>query len=298
MVTALAVATVQSGAVTAGILIPTVTANFASDLQSANNTLRDQGGGNIILQAGGVYTLASPVTIDCGSGVGLIGNGAIIDARTLVAPLLSLDSSANLLADGGFETTTLVDLWYLYRDNNALVTTGSATARTAGTNVTSIATSASAHNSGSRSLAITRDANGSLAANTVVVACLLSNPNRADQICGMFSCMLSGGSGSLGVTVNAVKIDPFTDQWTTNFSALAASQIIPSIVKSTQLGSYSVGTLTTSWQTRAFTTSSNANAPRLVLPKWSTHILLLFDVSQINNPNGQLFIDDLYVNAF
>ena len=220
------------------------------------------------------------------------------DSIPTMAPLLSLDSNANLLVDGGFEATTLQDIWYLYRDNGALVTTGSSTARTAGTNVTAIATSAAAHNTGSRCLAITRDGNGSLSANTVVVACLIPAPAITDQICGMFSCMLSAGSGSLGVTVNAAKIDPFTDQWTTNFSALAANQYVPAITKSTQLASYSVGTLTASWQTRAFTTSSNTNAPRLVLPRWATHILLLFDVSQINNPSGALYIDDLYVMGF
>lgn len=239
-----------------------------------------------------------PAIANVASGGYFEMRGLRSDSIPTMAPLLSLDSNANLLVDGGFEATTLQDIWYLYRDNNALVTTGSSTARTAGTNVTAIATSSAAHNSGSRCLSITRDANGSLSANTVVVACLIPAPVVSDQICGLFSCALSGGSGALGVTVNAVKVDPFTDQWTTNFSALAAAQYIPSVTKTSQLASYSVGALTTSFQTRAFTTSSNTNAPRLVVPKWATHILLLFDVSQINNPSGALYIDDLFVNQF
>lgn len=69
-----------------GILIPPTTLNFAQDFAIANTLLLNQGGGNIILSPGAVYTLSAPILLDCGSGVGLIGNGACIDARTMTTP--------------------------------------------------------------------------------------------------------------------------------------------------------------------------------------------------------------------
>lgn len=85
-----------SGAVTAGnsILLKT-SANFATDFQTANDALRDAGGGTIVLQAGGVYTLAANIKLflDIGTGVSLEGNNAWIYASNHTnTTALSLES--------------------------------------------------------------------------------------------------------------------------------------------------------------------------------------------------------------
>lgn len=81
------------GAGTPGIFIPESTSNFATDLQTANNTLREAGGGFIILQANAVYTLGASVTIDIGAGVGIHGNGAWI-----VTSIATANTSAIVLS--------------------------------------------------------------------------------------------------------------------------------------------------------------------------------------------------------
>lgn len=52
-------------------------------LQEANDRIRNQGGGYIELQDGAKYLINTPLTIDCGSGVGVRGNGAWLDARNI-----------------------------------------------------------------------------------------------------------------------------------------------------------------------------------------------------------------------
>lgn len=62
-------------------------------LQSANDQLRDMGGGYINLICA-KYKLNSTLILDCGSGVGIRGNGAIIDATGIstAIPAITLSS--------------------------------------------------------------------------------------------------------------------------------------------------------------------------------------------------------------
>jgi hypothetical protein len=82
------------GAGAGNLYISPTVSSFATTLQAANNSIRDAGGGNIVLKSGAVYVLASGVTLDVGTGVGLIGNGAIIDARTCTGSAITLASRA------------------------------------------------------------------------------------------------------------------------------------------------------------------------------------------------------------
>lgn len=60
--------------------------NVRLAIQSANDTLREIGGGIIELYGGQVYTLDSEgIIIDVGAGVGIRGNGAYIDARSVAS---------------------------------------------------------------------------------------------------------------------------------------------------------------------------------------------------------------------
>lgn len=54
--------------------------NTAFEIQQANDYLRDEyNGGCIVLNGGGLYTMDRGITIDAGSGVSLVGNGATLD---------------------------------------------------------------------------------------------------------------------------------------------------------------------------------------------------------------------------
>lgn len=64
-------------------LAQNASSNFASDIQTLNDTLRERGAGVIELDGTKVYILTSPIIIDCGSGVSLIGNDTLIDARQM-----------------------------------------------------------------------------------------------------------------------------------------------------------------------------------------------------------------------
>lgn len=55
----------------------------AADFQSANDTLRNQGGGFIELTSGASYVMDAGFIIDTGAGVGIKGNGAVFDFRGL-----------------------------------------------------------------------------------------------------------------------------------------------------------------------------------------------------------------------
>ncbi len=58
--------------------------NVRQMLQQANDDIREAGGGIIELDSGAVYTLdATGLIIDIGAGVGIRGNGAYIDARSV-----------------------------------------------------------------------------------------------------------------------------------------------------------------------------------------------------------------------
>lgn len=214
-----------------------------------------------------------------------------------LAPLASLSSNRSWLADPGFEATSLVDLWWIYKDGGSIVTTGGATARTAGTKIASIGTSTTVKNGGSRSLAITMNAEGALAAGNRVVGLLV--PKRGDWFQGMLAAQLDGGSGSVTVTVTAAKVDDWTSQYTTNFSALAANTFVPTITQqSGTLFSGSTSPAVGSWGSRPFTTSSNTNAPRLQIPAWASHLFVQLDASAINNSSGVLYIDDFWITGF
>lgn len=66
---------------------------------TANETLLNMGGGNIVLQAGAVYVPKSGgLILDCGSGVGLIGNGATFDCRGLTTPNVVAIFTASAIA--------------------------------------------------------------------------------------------------------------------------------------------------------------------------------------------------------
>jgi hypothetical protein len=83
--------------------------SFATAFQAANDALRDAGGGTIVLQSGGVYTLPANVTLiqDIGSGVSLEGNGAVIYApnhTTAAALLLTSRAPTNGFPISGYDT--------------------------------------------------------------------------------------------------------------------------------------------------------------------------------------------------
>ncbi|HET8689428.1 MAG TPA: hypothetical protein VFM18_22685 [Methanosarcina sp.] len=63
-------------------VFPTIRLNpgsKASDFQTANDTLRNQGGGFIELTPGAAYKMDAGFILDVGAGVGLRGNTAIFD---------------------------------------------------------------------------------------------------------------------------------------------------------------------------------------------------------------------------
>lgn len=89
------------------IVIVSTVSDVVDAFMTANETLLNSGGGNIVLQAGAVYVPKSAgLLLDCGSGVGLIGNGATFDCRGLTTPSVVAIFSAS--ATGGTMTVTSV----------------------------------------------------------------------------------------------------------------------------------------------------------------------------------------------
>lgn len=251
------------------------------------------GSGTTIGSPGTVYPALARVS---GAGADFDCVNARFASVPVLAPLASLQAERSWLADPGFEQTTLADLWWVYKDAGAIVTTGSSTARTVSTNISGIVTNTVAKNGGARSLEVGL-LNGNLAAGNRVIACLI--PKRGDWFCGQYSYFQSAGSGTFTDAFFAVRVDDTQSQWSaTNFSALAATNFIPLITLQSAALFTGTPTPTTTWAKRGLANSTNTNAPRFKIPTWATHILATFDLSALNNAAGTFNLDDFWITGF
>lgn len=197
------------------------------------------------------------------TGTGRFKANDILDLTSTSLPRTpSVNPANNWLADGGFENATLVDLWYV---------------RSGGVGALTRVTSEFHTGAASLQCPITTGA-----ATAKQVAVLVRKRGRFVGVSAFTK--LSAGSGSFDLKIAPVvcKVETApgtapTPEYTGTLTTLNTST--PSAAGWSNVG-------------------QAGNQSRYELPEWATHALIVFDLYNINNSGGNLFLDDVHVETW
>lgn len=186
-------------------------------------------------------------------------------------PLLNSVAN-NLMADGGFERTTIVDNIFITADTSPI------TNRYTGSNLT-LSTSTATRRSGTRSLSATK-ALGANTAAAFVIAVPISIPQSVVNGSIWFNKSGTGGSGSITIE----------NGWATLSSN---SSSVPTILNQQVRGSlsYNLTSSASGW------IQHNDGEPFVRSPAWATHYFIRVTMTAWNSGgNNTIYFDDVEIN--
>lgn len=197
------------------------------------------------------------------SGTGTLKCNGISGLTSTQLPRVpTLSTKNNMLADGSFEQNSLVDSWFVLSGG-----------------LGTLATSSLDFHTGTKCLQVPITSGVSTAKQLAV---LVPKTCRFIGFSGMFK--LSAGSGSADIKVAPVvcksNIQPGVSP-TIDFTG--AMTTLNSVTPSTS-----------GWVNGGIA----GNIPRYELPEWATHVLFVIDCYAINNNGGNLYVDDVQIEAW